>query len=321
MALNIFTKLSRRRSGFLGIEKIMLLYWGFTTLLLLLFWSELTAPLPMLVGRVLIVAGLALIVSVYRVYPNRATFLLRNVYQLGLLGFWYGDTYQFNKLFPNLDHLFASFEQTLFGCQPALVFPQTCSGLWWSEAFNLGYWAYYPMIAAVVLATFVKKYHRFEKTAFITLASFFLFYLIYIFLPVTGPQYYFQAIGIDQATAGIFSPVGDYFLHHNILLPKADYGGFFYHLVAQAQASGEFPTAAFPSSHVGVSTIMMILGWKVSARLFWLMLPFYLLLCGATVYIQAHYLIDTIAGFFFGILIYKVSHSLYYTKFFHRKAS
>ena len=42
----------------------------------------------------------------------------------------------------------------------------------------------------------------------------------------------------------------------------------------------------------------MIMAWRGSRCLFACLLPFYLLLCGATVYIQAHYLIDAIVGFF-----------------------
>ena len=41
----------------------------------------------------------------------------------------------------------------------------------------------------------------------------------------------------------------------------------------------------------------MIMAWRGSKRFFALLLPFYLLLCCATVYIQAHYLIDALAGF------------------------
>lgn len=49
----------------------------------------------------------------------------------------------------------------------------------------------------------------------------------------------------------------------------------------------------------------MIMAWRGSRWLFTFLLPFYLLLCGATVYIQAHYLIDAIVGFVsaFGLYI------------------
>lgn len=49
----------------------------------------------------------------------------------------------------------------------------------------------------------------------------------------------------------------------------------------------------------------MIMAWRGSRRLFACLMPFYVLLCCATVYIQAHYLIDAIAGFItaFGLYV------------------
>ena len=76
-------------------------------------------------------------------------------------------------------------------------------------------------------------------------------------------------------------------------------------LVENAKEAGERPTAAFPSSHVGVSTICMLLAWHSRNRkLLFTMLPFYIFLCMATVYIQAHYLIDAIAGWISAVVIY-----------------
>ena len=91
------------------------------------------------------------------------------------------------------------------------------------------------------------------------------------------------------------------------LLPGPGYQhGFFYSLVEGSQQVGERPTAAFPSSHVGISTILMIMAWRGSKKLFACLIPFYMLLCGATVYIQAHYVIDAIVGFFSAFLLYVV---------------
>ena len=88
--------------------------------------------------------------------------------------------------------------------------------------------------------------------------------------------------------------------------------GFFYHMVDNAHAAGERPTAAFPSSHVGVTTILMILAWYSRNKiLFYGMLPLFILMCFATVYIQAHYAIDVIGGWVSGIAIYAVLHFLY----------
>ena len=81
--------------------------------------------------------------------------------------------------------------------------------------------------------------------------------------------------------------------------------GFCYHLVESAHQAGERPTAAFPSSHVGITTILMILAGRTRSRwLFFCLLPLFLLMCFATVYIQAHYAIDVFAGLVSGILFF-----------------
>jgi membrane-associated phospholipid phosphatase len=41
------------------------------------------------------------------------------------------------------------------------------------------------------------------------------------------------------------------------------------------------------------------------------MAPFYILLCGATVYIEAHYLVDVLAGWVSSILVFLVTTRLY----------
>ena len=82
-------------------------------------------------------------------------------------------------------------------------------------------------------------------------------------------------------------------------------------LVNMAQRAGERPTAAFPSSHVGVAIVMMILAFRGSKKLFFGLLPFFMLLCCATVYIKAHYLVDAIAGVVTGLLFYWFTAWLY----------
>ena len=76
-------------------------------------------------------------------------------------------------------------------------------------------------------------------------------------------------------------------------------------MVEDAKAAGERPTAAFPSSHVGISTVCMLLLWHVRSRKLLICLqPLYVFLCLATVYIQAHYAIDALAGLATGALFF-----------------
>ena len=294
--------------GLLLLEWSVLIYLVFTLLIMLFTYTRVHNPESMLWGRVQIVAMTLALWGVYRMVPCRLTMLARVVAQLSLLGWWYPDTYEFNRMFPNLDHIFATWEQQLFGCQPALTFSQNWPSPWISEPLSLGYVSYYPIIAAVTVYYFFLRYDEFLRASFVVMASFFLFYVIFVFLPVVGPTFYYQAVGIDTIMQGTFPNVGDYFNHHTECLPSPGYtDGFFYHLVENAKAAGERPTAAFPSSHVGISTILMFLAWHArDRRLLFILLPFYVLLCFSTVYIQAHYAIDALAGLVTGAVFYFV---------------
>lgn len=289
---------------------------------MLVMMNSLVEPAAMLIMRAEWLAlTLVLVVAhclVARISPASQVLhslfvFLRTCAQLVWLILWYPDTYEFNRSFQNLDHFFARADFQLFGCQPSLEFYELLPSPIWSEAFNLGYWSYYPMIALLVVTIFffgksasyqqspaIAHYDArstFSLVSATILTSFFLFYVIFIFLPVAGPQYYFQAVGIDEIVGGHFPALGSYFSSHTEAMPPSGYtDGFFYQLVASAQETGERPTAAFPSSHIGVSTIVILLTRRHAPKLLWLFLPLWVLLCCATVYIRAHYFVDAVAG-------------------------
>ena len=303
---DLFTIEKKPLSGLMVFEKVAIAYAALTTLLVLFLYTRMSDPSAILMARVRFLAMTLALWGVYRLVPCRLMLGIRGVVQLALLGLWYPETYDFNRLFPNLDYLFAHWEQQLFGCQPALLFSQVLPSHVASELFDMGYGSYYFMIAVIALFYFAFRYREFERATFVILASFFVYYLIYIFLPVVGPTFYYHAVGLKTIAAGVFPNVHDYFLTHTASLPSPGYtDGVFYQFVEDAKAAGERPTAAFPSSHVGISTICMLLAWHSgNRRLFFVFLPFYIFLCCATVYIQAHYLIDAIAGLITGVGFY-----------------
>lgn len=290
--------------GLWSMEALTLIYMLFTTILIGIYWRNLADPTGMIVTRLVMLSAMGIVYGIYRWYPCRALRILRVVPTLLGLIFWYPETYDFCSQLPYLDHIFAGIDQALFGCQPALVFNTIVSSTFWSEAFNMGYYAYYYMMGATLIFYLLCRYPEADKAGFVFLASFFLFYVIYEFLPVAGPQFYFKAVGVEAADTGVFPAVGYYFqTHTEMLMPEVK--GIFSQLVLGAQEIGERPTAAFPSSHVGMSTVTMLLAWKAKNKwLFYIMMPFYLLLCCGTVYIQAHYLIDSICGFFTAVLFF-----------------
>ena len=293
------------------IEYATLAYTLFTALLILLFWQRINNPWQLIEGRAFVVGGMLLLGLFDYLRPNKYILFLRYLFPLSLLGYWYPDTYEFCQLFPNLDYVFAAADYSLFGCQPSLTFSQWLPQKVWSELFHMGYFSYYLLIVMTVLTPLFTDKKQFSRTAFVVLASFFLYYLIYLFLPVAGPQYYFHAVGTDVIQSGHFPQLGDYFRYHTELAPSPGPEGFFRELVEATQKSGERPTAAFPSSHVGASTVLMLLLWRLRRPLFCLALPFYFFLCCATVYIQAHYLVDVFGGLVTAVIFFCATDKFY----------
>ena len=302
----LFAIESKPKRGLMALEWLVMAYTVLTLGMALFMYTRLQNPEAMIWGRVRVVAMTAALWVVYRLVPCRLTRCVRVVAQMSLLAWWYPDTYELNRLLPNLDHVFCGWEQSLFGGQPALTFAEKFSWPVISELMSMGYASYYPMIALVVFFYFVCRYAEFERASFVILASFFIYYVVFILVPVAGPTFYYKAVGIDSITRGVFPALGDYFNTHNECLPTPGYEpGFFYGLVEDAKAAGERPTAAFPSSHVGIATVCMLLAAHArQRRLVWLMAPFYVFLCMSTVYIQAHYVVDALAGFVSAVVLY-----------------
>ena len=303
---DLFKIEKKPKKGLMALEWVMFGYLLLTLLVILFCYTKVQNPNAMIWGRVHIAVTTLLMWAVYRMVPCRLTRLLRVVVQMSLLSWWYPDTYEINRMLPNLDHVFAGWEQQLFGCQPALLFAEKCSNMVFSELMCLGYVSYFPLILLVEIYYFFMRYADFSRCAFIVLTSFFIYYLIFIMVPVTGPMFYYLAVGTDDIARGVFPNLGNYFNFHQEMLPTPGYtDGFFYQMVVDTHDAGERPTAAFPSSHVGITTVLMWLAWKAKSRrlLLW-MLPFYVLLCLSTVYIMAHYVVDVIAGLVTGTLFF-----------------
>lgn len=304
----------KRKLDLNSAELTTLVYTAITTVMIMVFWSRLDDPWAMLRLR-----GVALLIMVvthftYRFLPHKLALAWRSFPLFVLLIWWYPDIHYFCSLFPYQDHVFAAIDQTLFGCQPALEFDQKFSSTFWSELFNMGYYSYYYLMFSVIAFYLLCRTREYDKAVFIFLGSFYLFYIIYDFLPVAGPQFYFCALDNLYGDAGrgdSFPALGDYFKDHfEMIVPEVK--GVFGQLVVGAQEIGERPAAAYPSSHVGMSTVSMLLAWRTGNKwLFWILMPFYVILCCSTVYIKAHYLIDSISGLFFALFFYYVTKRVY----------
>lgn len=284
--------------GLIAIEWLTLGYIAVTSILMLIFSSRIENLLGMIMLRGGAVALIFAGYSFYRKHPSRIAILMRVTFQIALLALWYPDIYQISSLFPNLDHKVALIEQIIFNGQPSITFSENLTSHFFSECFYMGYLFYFPMIGILLLFYFFMREREFVPAATVVLGAFFTYYLVFLFVPVAGPQYYFHAIGLDAARDGIFTPVGLWFNNSiDMLEPPGWKDGVFYQLLSVIRES-ERPVASFPSSHVGVSTIIMFLAFRTRNKgLISILLPLWIFLCCATVYIRAHYVIDVIAGF------------------------
>ena len=314
MALaDFFLRDKKAAKGLLAFEWVAIGYLLITLLMIVILWDKMVSPAEMLKGRAQFLLVTLACWAVYYLWPSRLMIFVRVLVQMAFLGWWYPDTYELNRSLPNLDHIFAGWEQSLFGCQPSLLFSQKVPYGWFSELMCLGYVSYFPLMLITYLYYFFKRYQEFQMAAFVMLASFFAYYVIFILLPVTGPQFYYLAVGTDQIAQGIFPNLGNWFLTHSERMAAPGWSeGLFYHLLDLTHDAGERPTAAFPSSHVGVTTVVVLLALRTRSKgLVLTILPFYLLMCLSTVYIYAHYVIDAMAGLITGIIAYCVFLRLY----------
>ena len=311
---DLFKREKKAAKGLLSFEWVAFGYLAFTVLMMIILWDKLTNAEDMIKGRIQFVLVTLALWAVYRLWPCRLTIFLRILGQMAFLGWWYPDTYELNRALPNLDHLFAGWEQSLFGCQPSLLFSQKISYGWFSELMCLGYVSYFPLMLITYLYYFFKRYKEFQMTAFVMLGAFFIYYVVFVLLPVTGPQFYYLAVGSEKIAAGIFPNIGDWFLTHSKRMAAPGWtDGFWYHMLDLTHDAGERPTAAFPSSHVGVTTVVMLLALRTRSKgLIFTILPFYILMCLSTVYLYAHYVIDAIAGMVTGVLLYYILITLWH---------
>ena len=295
-----------KTKGLLWAEWAAVSYMLLTLVMMGALWSQLPNREGMLLLRAEFLAATLAAWGLYRWHPCRLTVFLRILVQMVFLSWWYPDTYELNRVLPNLDHVFAQCEQSLFGCQPSLLFSQAAPWGWFSELMCLGYVSYFPLMLLVFVYYFARRYDEFRMTAFVVLGSFFIYYVVFVLLPVTGPQFYYLAAGVDRIAAGDFPNLGDWFLTHSERMEAPGWTeGFWYHMLDLTHDAGERPTAAFPSSHVGITTVVVLLALRT--RSCWLVatvLPFYILMCLSTVYIYAHYAIDAIAGLITGCALY-----------------
>ncbi len=275
-------------SIFLLTDYATTIYLAITGLAILFFYNKTENPISHLTVRIVLISILVFLALIDKKREG-TLFFIRLFIPVVMLSYIYGDTAALNRIFFSepLDNFFIKADKFIFGYEPALLFSQKFDMKWFGEIMNAGYFSYYFMLLAVTLSYFFLQRSKAEKSIFIILTSFYIYYLIFIIFPVVGPQFHYNP---PQSTP----------LHT----------GFFSNLVEWVQRNWEHPTGAFPSSHVGMAIIYLIMTYKDFKKLFFILLPFTIIILFATVYIKAHYAVDVLGGIASAPVIYFITKNI-----------
>ncbi len=178
--------------------------------------------------------------------------------------FWRGHTF---------DAVVLRWEQALWGANVSQEWARAWPWPLGSEALHFGYFAYYFLPVALLVALARRHaWDRIEETLTILSLAFTTCQLWFIAFPVAGPYQYL----------GPLDP-----------LPP---GTVFVPLVHRIVAAGSSVGTAFPSSHVAIAGSVLGAAILHDRRVARAMAPIVLLLAMGTVYGGFHYLSDAIAG-------------------------
>jgi len=273
----------------LPVEKATFVYILITAVYLAVFIDRLEAPIVHFGIRIVVVILMLFLTRIYNVGRNPIVRFVRYFLPFVLLSYWYPETYYFNNfIFDNLDHHFVKADHLLFGCQPSMEFSKRMSWAWFSELMYFGYFSYYFIFFGTAFWCYFFCKELVNKAIFVFVCSFYLFYIVFVILPVSGPQFYFPP------------PLNE--------VPD---GYLFCKYMRFLQAIGERPTGAFPSSHIGISFTVVIFVVQHCRVLLKYVLPLFIILVLSTVYIKAHYLVDVFGGFATVAVTYPIMNRTY----------
>ncbi len=273
----------------------VLLYFAIIELVIIFTKPSLFLDWNFILTRVIFVFAFIFSLVIKNKISNNFFQLLQNILVFALMTFLYKETAMLNTLiFPKIDEFLSNLDQNIFKFQPSIEFSKHFNSLFFSELFYFGYFCYYllPLVVFGILYKFLPQ--KIEEFGFILISSFLLYYFIFIIIPAEGPQFYFTFPDNYIEAQGIFG-----------------------NAIKLIQKNGEAPTAAFPSSHVGISWIVIFWLYQNFRKSVKYFLPFVILLMFSTVYIKAHYFVDVVAGFLTAPIVFFLTFKFY--KFLNRK--
>jgi membrane-associated phospholipid phosphatase len=263
------------------VDKSTLVYNAIVVVIIIVFSSRIPSWYWIILVNLGMIAAIVLLFSQIAEKSHGLLRLLKSFYPVLFFFVGYEQTGRMNKVFFSgfLDPWFQRIEHRIFGLQPAMVLAERFPQRWLNEYLHLTYFSYYLLFPSLGLILYLKRDRKlFEDYMFTLCNSFYVYYLIFIALPVAG--------------AASFGPAG------------TAGGGLFTDIMKVIYDHFEPPGAAFPSSHVGIAVLVLIYAFRYLPRgVSSVYAVFCVSLTISTVYCRYHYAIDVIAGLVTGVFL------------------
>ena len=271
------------------IDWTFIVYQVVVSLHLLVFQNGFDHSFLYLAGHLLALAGSVLIVSYTG--SNFIFRIIRYWYPAFTFGFFFTESNILNQMiFQGYgDDFFARIDLTLFGTDPNAWLYERMNNSYFNEFIHFCYFSYYLLPTLLGAVLYIRRDRNFFHALFGMSITFYLCYILYIWIPVLGP------------------------LH--LRAGKFEDGMLFVKIMDWLYTNADVPGAAFPSSHVAIALITLLYVFRFQRNLFWAYLPLVAGLIFSTVYCFYHYVIDIFVGILIGLVIYYIC-SYFFERYF-----
>lgn len=245
----------------------------------------LQASLGFPIGIMLAVIVYQLILKRFRPnYNPKISLILRDWLPFLLITFIYENLHDLSKHFYDIDiaGLMMKWDIAIFGVEPTLWMQKIYSPLLTDlMAFSYALYFVFPLIIMFFLSQ-DERHFEFREMALALTFAFIMGFIGYVVWPCSPPRYFIT----DMFTS-----------------PAVLHGPFIFdRLQAAWDGLSVIPCGAFPSLHVGISTVALLYAWKfrrfstLYKWIWYLYIPLVASLWVSTVYLRHHWVIDIFAG-------------------------
>ncbi len=170
-------------------------------------------------------------------------------------------------------------DKVLFGVHPGQWLEQFARP-WLTELMMFCFVSFYLLIPCLGLVLYVnKKWLQFQEFMLAAGVTFYLCFAAFLFFPAEGPWVTMRNLYQEPLR-----------------------GGYITALASFVENLGTIRGGAFPSSHVAVALVVLVMAWRHQRVLFYGLLPVILGLFISTVYGRFHYAVDVLSGWLIGLV-------------------